>query len=248
MKWNALKKPCCLLLSLLLLLSIPVSASANSMGSPCFVVVVKNAPQDFSLNLRLKDGREYPGGIDVYQKGWETYFRFGYEEDFQDAALVFSFDGETHETPLPQSAYSGYNTILMLDLKTGKVTVGQNPWRTLLLALLRVSFTILIEGLVFFLFQYRTKRSWIVFVSLNLITQLGLNLFLLTQTNIAADSYNHFWVLVYVLVEFFVFLTEMIALPIFLKEHGKGRAVLCALLANTASLLVGGFFLSNLPI
>lgn len=256
MKWNALKKPCCLFLSLLLLLSIPVSASANSMGPPCFVVVAENTPRDFSLGLRLKDGSEYPkDSIAVYKKGWETHFRFEYggswaEEDtyFEDAMLVFSFDGETHETPLPLNKISSYQTILMLNIKTGEVTVGHRPLRTLLLAFLRIMFTILIEGLVFFLFQYRTKRSWVVFVCINLATQIGLNLFLITQTDIAADSYNRFWILIYIVVEFFVFLTEMIALPIFLKEHGKGRAVLCALLANTASLFVGGFLLSNLPI
>lgn len=51
-----------------------------------------------------------------------------------------------------------------MDLQKGTLTAGQKLGRAPLLVALRVVLTFLIEGAVLFLFGYRQKRSWLVFL------------------------------------------------------------------------------------
>ncbi|GLC31204.1 hypothetical protein bsdE14_26140 [Clostridium omnivorum] len=48
--------------------------------------------------------------------------------------------------------------------------------------------------------------------------------------------------------EFFVFVIEMIAFPILVKEHGKSRSLVYAFIANFVSLIAGGYIISVLPV
>lgn len=253
MKRPARKRLLTVLFSLLLLIFLPVTAGANAAEPPCFVVVAENLPDDFALGLRLSDDTEFPPDeIWIRQKGWETYFRFQYgvaETDYLHSTLVCSTGGETFELALPDTATQGYNNILKLNLADRTLTLGLSPWRTVLLAVLRVLLTLLMEGLVFFvLFRYRARRSLLVFLCVNLATQIFLNVMICTNTNLVADAYGSYWRLLFYFCEFLIFLSEAILLPSLLREHTKLRAVLSALTANATSLVLGGWLLSNLPI
>lgn len=257
MKHKMKKRFLTTLLALLLLTFLPITACANAAEPPCFVIVAEHLPDDFSLGLRLSNGDEYPPEeIWIRQKDWETYFRFQYfysealsPNSFRNSTLVCSTGGEIFEIPIPSEADHGYNSILKLNLTARTLTLGLSSWRTVLLAVLRVVLTLLIEGLVFFvLFRYRTRRSAVVFLLVNLATQIFLNLMICTHTGIINDAYGAYWHFLFYLCEFTIFLAESILFPAFLKEHSRRRAVLAALTANTASLALGGFLLSTLPI
>lgn len=244
---------CCLFALLVGLL--PVGASANSAEPPCFTVVVSNAPEDLELSLQYEDGSAYEslylrkqGSSDNH--GWESYYRFAYTysstaENLQDVRLLVQTGGESFLCPLPKELNRTYNGMVTLDLKDKTLTCGTSPLRTPLLIALRIALTLLIEGLVFFLFGYRAKRSWLVFAIVNLITQIGLNLLFAEASS--ADGYIALLLFFYAMGEAVVFLLEVIAFSALLKEHSKKRAACCALLANAASLLVGGLCLTYLP-
>jgi hypothetical protein len=51
-----------------------------------------------------------------------------------------------------------------------------------------------------------------------------------------------------VLIEFIVFLTEFLGVLVLIKEHGKLRRVSYVLVANTVSLVLGGYWIINLPV
>ena len=137
----------------------------------------------------------------------------------------------------------GYRTLMTLDYTNQILSIGQAPWRQPLLTILRITLTLQIEGTVFWFFGFRGKRSWLVFLAVNLLAQGWLN--------IVINSYafhGGYWVLSYILMEFGIFLAECIVLPLLIKEKRKLRSVLCALAANAASLIAGIFLIGHLPL
>ena len=126
---------------------------------------------------------------------------------------------------------------------------GQPWWRQPLLVALRVLFTLVLEGLVFFLYGYRRKRSWAVFLTVNLITQLAVNLVVQSLAALS-DSYMALvnGMFLYTPLEIAVLLVEMAVFALLLKERRRRRAVGCAVVANLSSWALGGFFLMALPL
>lgn len=141
-------------------------------------------------------------------------------------------------------ALEQYNEVLLLDLETRTLSYGLYPFRTVLLVSLRLCLTLLIEGAIFRLFAFKEKRSWLVFLLVNLVTQGALN-WLLTGGTILTSAYMIF---VLIFAEIFVFITELVSMPLLIKEHRKRRVFAYVLLANTVSFLLGGFLIFMLPL
>ena len=87
--------------------------------------------------------------------------------------------------------------------------------------------TLLVEALVLWLFRFREKRSWLVFLAVNLVTQVGLHL--------ACGALG------LVVPELVIWAAECAAFALLLKEHSTKRRVGSALCANLASFVVGFF-------
>lgn len=244
-----MKKKSILALALLVLLFCLLScpALANSAEPPSLTVLVSNPPDDLSMTLQFSDGsNQEPIQLKKSTKGWEAYYRFfnsslpgGSRE--RDAVLTVSFGEDRLEFPLSKDDFA-YSSLMTLNLDAGTLTRGQPAWRVPLLVALRVVSTLLIEGLVFFLFQYRERRSWVVFLVVNLVTQTALNM------SITGPQYTGYWLIGYVLGEVLVFAAEITAFTLLLREFKRGRAALCAVAANAASLIIGGALITYLPI
>ncbi len=246
------------LFAALLVLLIPVFASANSAEPPCFAVLVYGAPEDLTVSLCLPDGEKAkPIVLEKGERAWETYYRFynwylpgSWAQTLPEGSrLAVETGGESFSCPLPVESTGGYNALFTLDLKSRTLEVG-GPWyRNILLTALRVLLTLGFEGLIFFLFGYRARRSWIVFFAVNLVTQALLNVVFLTFASSATGGgIAAILLLLYNCGELLVFLAEMAAFAGLLREHRKRRAVLCALTANAVSLLMGALIIVYLPI
>jgi len=247
------------LVAFLITFTFVPAAYANSAEPPTLTAVVSFPPDDLELSIRFADGStSHAFKLQKEQKAWETYFRFfrwmtEQPETFPDtfleegplltgAVLVVQSSEVNFETPLPESVLGQYNTLLTLDLASQSLTEGQSAARVPLLVSMRVILTLLVEGLIFLAFGYRTLRSWITFVAVNLVTQGALNLLFI------GPDMGSYMILGLVFVEFFVLLVEMLVFVLLLKEHKKSRAVVYALVANIASLILGGVLLSFLPV
>lgn len=253
------KKAFVLCLSLLFCLLLPLPASANSAEPPCLTIVVQRPPEDLSLTVEFDNGLSLkPVELFRESKSWEGYYRLYYHgSDFRDngpeslngAQLVVNTGEETFSLPIDPTGFSRYNNLMSLDLSSRTLTAGQPWWRQPLLVFLRVILTLLLEGLVFFLFGYRQKRSWVVFLLVNLVTQLGVNLVILLLAPAATLSLT-IWMgfFLYTPMEILVLLIEMMAFSLLLKEHRKRRALGYAALANLFSWLLGGVLLAQLPV
>ncbi len=213
--------------------SVPVYA--NSAAPPSLTIVVLNAPDEieiYSADGNEKAHREFSLS--------DTLFRFYEGETFQNA-IVIRAEGRETLLELPAENISGYDKYAVLDYKTMELSVGQPVWRAPLLIFLRVSITLIIEGIVFLLFGFRAKRDIAVFLLVNILTQAALNIIILTETNTA------FLMVELIFLEILIFIIESIAYCFLFTEHSKGERVIFSFIANLASLFIGGAAIYLLP-
>ena len=179
---DTIKKLSLILLALAITLAFPLTASANSAEPPTMVVMVMNAPEDLTVELEIPDLTDEYIYVQKISKMWEQYFRIYYhgtKENLENARLLVSSSEKSFSCELPpMSEYNvySYNTLLYLDFDAETLTIGQPAYREPLLIALRVSLTLIFEGLVFFLLGFRKKSSWIAFLIINLLTQGWLNI------------------------------------------------------------------------
>ena len=152
-------------------------------------------------------------------------------------------NGESYECSLGESVQH-YNNVYTLDLSTRELTPGGYPFRSVLLVSIRVFLTLLLEGIIFWLFGFRQKWSWLIFLVINLVTQGALNIWLTGD----GSPTTGYWIIGLIFGEIFVFAAEMIAFPILINEQKKSRILIYALIANLVSLFAGGYLMSILPI
>ena len=228
---------------IILMLSVFSFASANSAEPPGLTVIINNPPEGLTLSLQLDSKDTAP--LVAEHRFWEGQYKFYYHDipggrDYiKNAVLIVSGVGIDTQIPIPKD-YFGYNNQVTLDLKTNELIQGQTPWRTPLLTAMRVILTLIIEGALLFAFGYRSKQNMLLFLITNIVTQTALNVLF-----IGARGY---WFLLYIIVEVLIFLIETLLYKNRLTEHSKTRAVLYGLTANAASLFLGGWMLSSLPV
>ena len=97
--------------------------------------------------------------------------------------------------------------------------------------------TLIVEGLLLWLFGFRARRDWLVFFLVNVLTQVWLHLW--AGSGIMAAGGHYLWYLMLSLAEIPILVVELIAYLFLLKEHGKGRRALYAVCANAASYAAG---------
>ena len=97
--------------------------------------------------------------------------------------------------------------------------------------------TLLIEGTLLFSFGYRSRRSWLVFLLVNLVTQGGFALYLaVTVLNHGVSGWS---LLFYIPIEIIITAVELLCYRRLLTEKGKGQAMGYAIVANVCSATVG---------
>jgi len=234
------------ILTLLVLFAVTLlPISANSAEPPSFTLMVIGAPADLAVSIETPDGQTLQLHKSV--TAWESYFKFYYSDmpnsphSFDGMSLLLESGGVVGKQPLPSDALETYNNLLTFDWEKQSLSIGQPAWRVPLLVAMRVVLTFVIEGVVFFLFGYRDKRSWLTFAIVNLITQTALNL------TITGPVLLGYWMLGFILAEAVIFTVEAVVYSKVLTEH-KPRAVTYAMVANAASLVIGAVVISNLPV
>ena len=252
MKYRSVLIPV-MILCLTVLFVLPVFA--NAAEPPCLTIVVIGAPEDLDVSLVDEEGAE------AFQlrkrksvRAWEMYFRFTYSHvtlpgmtdalegfDLSALRLAVAANGETTILALPDDAFGVYKNVLQLNFSNLSLQTDLYPGRTALSIGLRVLMTFVVEGAIFFLFGYRKRHSWGVFLCFNAMTQLGLNLVLG-----GAGMDDSYVLLGYYLLEVLILLFEMLAFYNTLEEK-RGRSIVYAACANLASLAIGAWMIEHLP-
>ena len=237
----------CTLFLLLFAFFLPLSIQANSAEPPGLVIIVNNPPDDLTLSLQFDDAE---AELVSERKAWEGYYQFYYHKvgndltdiDFSHAKLIVSSAEFNFNCDLPDTVFHRYNNLVTLDLKTQTIQEGKSKLRTALLVILRVSLTLVIEGIVFYLFGYRKLKSWITFFVINLLTQGFVNV------SLSTSMINDHIIITYQMLEFLVLVLEMIPFMIIINEHRRRRTFGYVVSANLMSLVFGALILMFLPI
>lgn len=240
---NTVKSILLALLLIMMVLSIlPMTALANSAEPPSLIILINNPPKD--LKIVMVSNNSSPEA-EVKKVAWEGYYVY-YRTDMQKNSK-YTFEvttkGESFQCLLDVPLES-YNNVATLDLERKQLTPGKYPFRKALLVLIRVVLTLLIEGIIFWLFKFRQKRSWLVFLYINLITQGLLNLWL----NQGGSLMPSYLLVGLIFGEIIVLIVEMIAFPFFIKEHNDDLVIKYAFTANFISLIAGGYIIAYLPV
>ena len=100
--------------------------------------------------------------------------------------------------------------------------------------------TLIIEGAILWLFGFREKRSWLVFLAVNTVTQAGLHL--VTGAALAQAGWHFLnYFLTIVLLELVIWGAEAAAYAFLFRERSRARRVGYAFAANIASFVLGYF-------
>lgn len=227
---------------------LPICASANSAEPPMYTIVCDNCPSDTVIfcECKVEDDVRWEETVKT-TTAWESYFdifswNINWNEDFTSFNIKVVSAKKSFELKLTDADI--YHSYYTLDFDKGCLRRGEKPLRTALLIVLRVVLTLIMEGIVFWFFKYRSRRSWTVFVVVNIITQGFLNF----EISREGPPLAYYWFIAYILIEILVFATEMIAIPIAVNEQPKWKSVLCVFVANVASLVLGGLVIMLLPI
>lgn len=242
-----MKKLLYILLPLILLLSMSIPAFANAAEPPGLIILSNNLPQGAELTLETPQGE----AAELRQTrrndiAWESQYRLWFTMDFDDwheAVLRVTVGDNSFTVPIPDGTVNRYNTVLTLDYEKQTLSLGQDPWRQPVLTAVRIVLTLLAEALVFLLFGFREKRTWLVFLIVNLLTQGWLNVII--NTSALSSGY---WMIGYYLAEIVIFAGEGVVIGLLVKEQKPWKRVICTLIANAVSLAAGVVLISNLPI
>jgi hypothetical protein len=238
-----IKRNSSLLCIILLILTTFTGANiclANAAEPPSIIIIVPNAPQDLEISIdNMQASRT--------EKAFESYFSF-YSYSFQavEYTLTVTDGSDVFEIEL-DSPLKEYNNIYTLDLDKRVLSEGESPSRDILLITIRIALTLMLEALVFFLFGYRQKISWIIFLTVNLVTQ-GVLFIWLNSLYTSPLSGDFYIILTMIFAEILIFIVEMTVFLIFIKEHRRLRTAGYVVVANLLSLILGGYLITVLPI
>lgn len=200
-------------------------------------------------NLRSLEGN---GWILAYTTGVEAPPIFGDVRPQEDGTWRFSYHGlpDTFRVAAATADTAQAAEIPYTREFTGNIvydwaanTVSETtptPLRFLARLAATLIPTLVIEGAIFWLFGFRERRSWLVFLAANVVTQAGLHL--ATGAMLARAGWHFLnYALTILLPELVIWALEAAAYSLLLREHPRGRRVGYALTANIASFVLGYF-------
>ena len=125
---------------------------------------------------------------------------------------------------------------MIYDFATGELTEAPYLASLILQFVVSLVSTIVIEGLLLLLFGFKLRDNLLVFLLVNIITQV----FLAAVTVITQFKYGVFTAIFAVMfVEFLILIAESLVFARFLKGKTTGRRVAYAITANLVSLIFG---------
>ena len=221
-----------------------IISNANSAEPPRIIVIVPNAEEDLQVYLDVNGSR-----VESFSQGslFEKQYKFYPYTMFNDKEVkeytIVAKDNNKEVVFKIDSPKIMYNNFYTLDFNKETFIEGKTFSRALILVSLRVLLTLVIEGLIFYLFGYRDKKSWIVFLVINLITQSTLNIYINSFMSIVG-----YYIISIFIFEIYILVAELIAYNLLMKEGLGIKKNIYVVIANIVSFILGGYILMMLPV
>lgn len=166
--------------------------------------------------------------------GTHTFSYYGLPDTFRIA--VSSADGaQATAEPFTRTVF---HTELVYDYESNTITRSTSTVGYYLTQFLSTFIpTLVVEGILLWLFGFRSRRSVAVFLIVNLVTQAALHI--LVGSAILSVGAHYLYYLMLVPVEVLILLVEAIVYGLLLRDRKPGRRVGYAVCANLASYAAG---------
>lgn len=166
--------------------------------------------------------------------GTHTFSYFGLPETFRIAVSSANGAQATAE-PFTRTVF---HTELVYDYASNTITRSTSTVGYYLAQFLSTFIpTLVVEGILLWLFGFRSRRSVVVFLVVNLVTQAVLHILL--GSAVLAVGAHYLYYLVLLPVEVLIWLAEAVAYGLLLRGQKPGRRVGYAICANAASYAAG---------
>lgn len=223
------------LAAILLAFFCAAPASGNAAAPPHVVIIVEQAPEDLSLFI---DGEEVFAQTHLMDS--RTYYAFWQWYEVKEANLTLTVNQGTarQEVPLqidPGQVYQYFALDPTTMTLASTAPADYILWDTAK----RLTVTLLLEGLLFFLLGFRKKRSWTAFFLVNLATQAFLA-YCFYSNFTPFHAYAGFTL---ILAEGLIIIVESLVMVFAVKEKTWKRRLLYAVSANVLSWWFGGWLL-----
>lgn len=200
---------------------------------------------DIINNLRSLEGDGWilsgyftaAGSVRPREDGTWLFYRPGFSEPFR-IAVANAESAQATQTPyVPDETFIN----LVYDWETNTVREATpSPLRFLARLASTLVPTLIIERLVFWLFGFRAKRSWLIFLAVNVVTQTAMHLIFAWNIPIAG-SHPLYYALLFIPSEVVICAVEAVAYVRLLKEQDRRRRVRYAITSNVVSAVLGYF-------
>ncbi len=235
-----------IILSIVFVLVFTSMCFANS-GEPASVTIItKNDPEDLEISFLIDDITFKAEKKVMYNEAYFYYY---------DSLLDFNAYGKVSRVYVKSEEKSfeidisnrrlSYSEVFTLDFDDETLANGKSPFRSIKLVLIRVTMTLLIEGLVFYLWGYRDKKSWLYFILINLVTQGYLNIMINLQLPVGGEYMVR---VILIFEELKILVMEWLFMLLLIKENKRLKLILFVFVANLISLLAGLMIIPALPI
>jgi hypothetical protein len=240
MKENYKKIAVIIAMTLVLIFILAPICLANSNVTPSIIVIVPNAPDDIDITLNNKSGRVYGYKVDKFMESQFYFYNFDCRKDTEYTINV-SYGNVSEVVALAATSGPLLNKY-ELDYKNLVVKVGVSGKRVALYTTLRIILILLIQSAVFYLFGFRKKKSWLIFLLITIAIQ---SIFNMWYSSYAAPVFYMIMILIFGAV--FVFLFEGIAMVMIIHEKREMKTFACVMIANLLSFILIGLMIPFMP-
>lgn len=223
-----------------------IEISANAAEPPSLVIITKTS-DDVEIYLVNGESNQEILFRKLNKKIEDYHILYNKDlnsnlNDLENAKIKIKTDTEEFYIE-NEVVLNKYNSVYRLDKINKTLVEGKGLKRSIVLIASRITITIIIEMIIFYMFGFREKRSYYIFLLVNLITQFFLNYNI--NNMLPTTSYM---MLNIIFMEIIILITELITLNLLIKEKSKVRISLFVIVANLLSYIVGGYIIINLPI
>lgn len=246
-----------ILLIVLLLATLISLVTACTPRPQSVTVVVINAPEDLRISfiaMYIVDDEESEHHIRpwVSDRLWETYYRYSFCCCFccclsapplgwsSDEFKIRANSEEYGEFEVTLPILDWQDISVRLDLETQTISPAYTHVRNLLILLLWLASLFVFDSIVFFLFGYRKKQSWKLFIRENLLMHmLFMFVWVLFHTNVFGSLPITIMLFIYILgARIAKWVIEVKYYRNKIEEHSNARGVACAVTMNTIGIAV----------
>ncbi|NLI93958.1 MAG: hypothetical protein GX434_17705 [Peptococcaceae bacterium] len=209
----------------------------NEFDSPKYnqklVSMLKEYHQDGMSPLLVNGLMRTHGDIICDIKNGESTTNYSYMVPDQFKIIMVSEDGNTVVSNLIER--KSFNSVVSFDYTASKGNEVPFYKNIFLPFILTCIITILIEGIVLFLFRFNLRENMKAFLLINISTQILLYIMIsLGMTMLGIIGALFF----YLLAEMIIFILEAILFCRFLTQHSKVRRIVYSITSNFASFSV----------